>query len=50
VAPTGLEHSGLHRMWLRMRGNHGNLTIDSSPGAGTRLRFSLPIEARRNNE
>lgn len=50
VAPTGLEHSGLHRMWLRMRGNHGNLKIDSSPGAGTRLRFSLPIEARRNNE
>jgi signal transduction histidine kinase len=48
VAPTGLEHSGLHRMWLRMRGNLGNLKIDSSPGAGTRLRFSLPIEARRN--
>ena len=49
VPPAGAEHSGLHRMWLRMRGNHGNLTIDSSPGAGARLRFSLPIEARRNN-
>lgn len=47
VAPAGVDHSGLHRMWLRMRGNHGDLRIQSAPGAGTRLRFSLPAEARR---
>jgi signal transduction histidine kinase len=47
VAPAGVDHSGLHRMWLRMRGNHGDLRITSAPGAGARLRFSLPAEARR---
>lgn len=41
VAPKGPEHSGLHRMWLRMRGNGGDLTIHTRPGAGTRLRFTL---------
>lgn len=48
LAPTGLEHSGLHRMWLRMKGNHGDLTIQSEPGQGTTLRFTLPLEVRRN--
>jgi signal transduction histidine kinase len=48
VAPSGVDHSGLHRMWLRMRGNHGDLQIQSAPGQGTRVRFSLPVEARRN--
>lgn len=47
LAPTGLEQSGLHRMWLRMKGSQGNLTIDSKPGHGTTLRFSLPLDARR---
>jgi CHASE2 domain-containing sensor protein/anti-sigma regulatory factor (Ser/Thr protein kinase) len=48
LAPPGLEHSGLHRMWLRMRGNQGNFQIFSAPGQGTRLRFALPSDARRN--
>lgn len=47
VAPAGVDHSGLHRMWLRMRGNHGDLTIRSAPGHGTVVCFSLPIEAGR---
>jgi signal transduction histidine kinase len=45
VPPTGTEHSGLHRMWLRMQGRGGDLTIVSQPGAGARLRFVLPMAA-----
>ncbi|MEB3327775.1 MAG: CHASE2 domain-containing protein [Candidatus Sericytochromatia bacterium] len=47
--PQGLAHSGLHRMWLRMRSHHGDLTVASAPGAGTRLRFTLPLEPRRTD-
>lgn len=42
-APDGLEHSGLHRMGLRMGGIGGTARIDSAPGSGTRVRFSLPV-------
>ena len=42
VPPAGTAHSGLHRMWLRMRGRGGDLTIVSHPGKGARLRFLLP--------
>jgi signal transduction histidine kinase len=43
VPPTGIEHSGLHRMWLRMRGRGGDLEVVSAPGEGTTLRFRLPL-------
>jgi signal transduction histidine kinase len=43
VPPTGVEHSGLHRMWLRMRGRGGDLEVVSAPGAGATLRFRLPL-------
>jgi signal transduction histidine kinase len=49
VPPQGLAHSGLHRMWLRMRSHHGDLEVTSAPGRGTRLRFRLPLEPRRND-
>lgn len=45
VPPAGTAHSGLHRMWLRMRGRGGDLTIMSHPGEGARLRFHLPLAA-----
>ncbi|HEY9721302.1 MAG TPA: CHASE2 domain-containing protein [Oscillatoriaceae cyanobacterium] len=45
VPPTGVENSGLHRMWLRMQGRGGDLTIASRPGEGTRLHFVLPTAA-----
>ncbi|MEB3198542.1 MAG: CHASE2 domain-containing protein [Candidatus Sericytochromatia bacterium] len=46
IPPPGIEHSGLHRMWLRMRSHHGDLAVHSRPGAGTTLRFTLPVERR----
>ncbi|HEY9721658.1 MAG TPA: CHASE2 domain-containing protein [Oscillatoriaceae cyanobacterium] len=46
LAPSGTAHTGLHRMWLRMRGNDGDLAIDTTPGGGTRLRFTLGLERR----
>lgn len=42
---TGTAHSGLHRMWLRMRGRGGDLTLQATPGRGTMLRFWLPAAA-----
>ncbi len=45
VPPAGTAHSGLHRMWLRMRGRGGDLLIVSQPGKGARLRFLLPLVA-----
>lgn len=47
VPPSGIENSGLHRMWLRMRGRHGDLAITSSPGGGSCLRFTLPLGQAR---
>jgi two-component system NarL family sensor kinase len=47
VAPTGLEHSGLHRLWLRMQGAGGNLHVRTGSNQGTCLRFSLPLELER---
>ncbi|HEY9857324.1 MAG TPA: hypothetical protein V6D05_16380, partial [Stenomitos sp.] len=43
-APTGPEHSGLHRMWLRARALRGGLSIESAPGRGTRLELRVPVE------
>ncbi|MDB5098571.1 MAG: histidine kinase [Cyanobacteria bacterium RYN_339] len=43
VPPAGVEHSGLHRMWLRMRGRGGDLEVRSTPGQGTTLCFRLPL-------
>jgi signal transduction histidine kinase len=48
VAPEGLDHSGLHRMWLRMRGAQGDLVVQSAPGEGTSIRFSQPLETTRS--
>lgn len=45
VPPAGTAQSGLHRMWLRMRGRGGDLTIEARPGGGARLRFLLPHAA-----
>lgn len=45
VPPAGVEHSGLHRMWLRMQGRGGDLTIAARPGAGAALHFTLPSVA-----
>lgn len=45
VPPAGTAQSGLHRMWLRMRGRGGDLTIEARPGGGARLRFLLPRAA-----
>lgn len=41
--PEGPEHSGLHRMWVRVQALRGRLMVNSSPGAGTRIemRFAL---------
>lgn len=44
AAPTGPEHSGLHRMWLRARALRGALTIESTLGRGTRLELRVPVE------
>jgi len=41
--PTGPEHSGLHRMWLRAQALGGRLAIESAPGHGTRLELSVPV-------
>lgn len=43
-APAGPEHSGLHRMWLRARALRGGLSIESTPGRGTRLELRVPVE------
>lgn len=40
VAPG---RNGLENMRRRMAATHGSLIIDSSPGAGTRIRLSLPL-------
>ena len=45
IPPAGTAHSGLHRMWLRMRGRGGDLTLTSQPGRGARLRFLSPLGA-----
>lgn len=47
-APAGVDHSGLHRMWLRMKGNQGDLQIVSGPGRGTCVRFLLPSNPGRS--
>lgn len=44
AAPVGPEHSGLRRMALRVHALRGILTIDSRPGAGTRLALQVPVE------
>jgi signal transduction histidine kinase len=36
--------SGLHGLWDRVRAAGGTLSIDSVPGAGTRIRAELPCE------
>ncbi len=43
-APSGPEHSGLHRMWLRARALRGGLSVESTPGRGTRLELKVPVE------
>lgn len=45
VPSAGTAHSGLHRMWLRMRGRGGDLAVVAAPGRGTVLRFWLPAAA-----
>ncbi|MNX17191.1 Oxygen sensor histidine kinase NreB [compost metagenome] len=40
--PQGHQHSGLHRMWVRAQALKGELTVQSSPGHGTRLRLTIP--------
>lgn len=45
IPPAGGEHSGLHRMWLKMRGRGGDMRIASGPGGGSRVCFILPCAA-----
>jgi signal transduction histidine kinase len=47
VPPAGVDHSGLHRMWLRMQGHRGDLRVASAPGAGTTLRLVMAADAWR---
>ncbi|MNL73359.1 hypothetical protein D3C87_1988120 [compost metagenome] len=35
--PEGPEHSGLHRMWVRVQAMRGRLVVTSAPGEGTRI-------------
>ncbi|HEY9899985.1 MAG TPA: CHASE2 domain-containing protein [Pantanalinema sp.] len=35
--PEGPEHSGLHRMWVRVQAMRGRLLMASAPGEGTRI-------------
>lgn len=42
--PEGPEHSGLHRVWVRVQALRGRLVVDSSPGAGTRIEMRFPYK------
>ncbi|MBO9541040.1 CHASE2 domain-containing protein [bacterium] len=41
-APEGPEHSGLHRMWVRVQALRGHLAVASAPGKGTRIEMRFP--------
>ena len=41
--PQGHLHSGLHRMWVRAQALKGDLTVQSSPGQGTRVEIRVPF-------
>ncbi|MNX99354.1 Sensor histidine kinase LiaS [compost metagenome] len=41
-APEGPEHSGLHRMWVRVQALRGRLAVASAPGKGTRIEMRFP--------
>ncbi|MNU05607.1 hypothetical protein D3C72_2504710 [compost metagenome] len=40
-APEGPEHSGLHRMWVRVQAQRGRMDVRSAPGEGTRIAIRL---------
>jgi signal transduction histidine kinase len=40
-------HLGLDSLTERARAAGGELTIDSTPGHGTRIRFSIPADIHR---
>jgi signal transduction histidine kinase len=42
-AQTGAHGDGLRNMQERMRATGGKLSLDSRPGAGTRLTFEIPL-------
>lgn len=48
VPPEGLEHTGLHRMWLRAQGNRADMQVESRPGQGTVVRLLVPLEVQRS--
>lgn len=43
--PQGHQQSGLHRMWVRAQALKGDLTVQSTPGQGSRLHISVPFAA-----
>jgi PAS domain S-box-containing protein len=46
-SPAGAEHFGIDTMRERIEGLGGNLTIESSPGEGTTVRFTVPLPGTR---
>jgi len=42
--PGAALHMGLDSMVERVRAAGGEVTIDTEPGAGTRVRFAVPTE------
>jgi PAS domain S-box-containing protein len=47
--PEAALHLGLDSLVERVRAAGGDLTIDSKPGAGTQVRFSVPLHANRSH-
>jgi len=43
--PEGVAESGLGNMRLRAQRHNGEFSIESAPGEGTRLRWTVPVRS-----